>query len=126
MTLPDYDPDLIDIHPTVASLTALLGPELYAQLSDQLGGRRLTVSAAPGENSPITICIGMEAARRISEIYAGCVFDVPLQAGRNARILKLYHEGLPVVRIPNAVGCSYRTVRRVLDAEKDKHQMDLF
>lgn len=126
MTPKDNDLADLSVAPTVGSLTALLGEELFKKLSAELGGRRLYVPTVAGEHGPISVVVGLEAATKISEIYAGMQFDVPVLAGRKKKIVDLRKAGESVYKIAAKLGITRTTVHNTLAEEAEKNQLKLF
>ena len=126
MRTDDSIPHNLTDNPTAASLTALIGHELFAKLSCTLGGRRLYIPHNPGEQSPIAAAIGLDAAQKISHVYGGMQFEVAISSGRKARIRELLAEGKSVYMICNTLGVSRFLIRTVKDEDQKKNQFDLF
>lgn len=113
-------------NPTQASFEKLIGEKLFAQLSVELGGRRLYIPTVSGPNSPLAVCIGLDEAKKISDIYGGFYFEVPLRAGTRARIIEEFQAGTPKARIAAKLRCSRRGVYNVLENHFNKEQLSLF
>lgn len=114
-------------NPTEESITDIIGEELMAQLSRDLGGRRVYVPTNPGEHSPMTVSIGLDAAQKIGETFGGAFFDVPLTIGTKKKVIELYKQGMKKVRISATLGKSIRYVRRICNEyQPDGIQSDLF
>lgn len=126
MTPEDAIPDDLDDNPTLRSLTALIGEENMARLSMEMGALRVYIPANPGEHHPLAVVIGLDAARKIGQVYGNMAFDVPVQIGINARILELKAQKLSTVRIAHQLRINRRTVQRVISAALEKEQLDLF
>lgn len=126
MTPKDAIPDDLDFNPTISSLTALIGEELIYSLSSQLAGRRIYIPKKPGADSPLAVVIGLDAAEKISHVYGGTAFDVPVSAGIRAKIIQLHGDDFSNVAIAEKLKISRRTVQRVLGNRRDKNQMHLF
>lgn len=126
MRTDEASPHNLSENPTEASLTALIGADLFAKLSSILGGRRLYIPHNPGEQSPIAVAIGLDAAKKISHVYGGMQFEVAISSGRKAKIRQMLAEGVSVYKITNALGCSRFLVRTVKDELQKKNQLDLF
>lgn len=120
-----HSEDLSD-NPTLDSLETLIGAELLAKLSQDLGGRRLYIPAHPGQHSPIAVSIGLDAARKISDVYGGMEFHIPLRAGTRMLVLDLYRKKVPNAQIAVRLRISRRYVQRIINAEADDRQQDFF
>lgn len=115
--------ECLSINPTTESLRKIIGDDLLARLSTELGGRLIYVAANPGVNSPLAVCLGLDAAKKLGQIYGGAEFEVPLKPGKKAQILKHYLDGMPKVRISAEMKISPRAVRGFLNAEENKKQL---
>ncbi len=125
MTFDAIDLDNLSETPTIASLEKIIGEDGFLQLSEELGGRRLYIPANPGPASPLAVCLGLDAAKKIGQIYGGMHFEVPVKAGRKARILRMHRDGMPVVRISANLRISIRQVRRIVNEEENSNQLNL-
>ncbi|MDX2094344.1 MAG: helix-turn-helix domain-containing protein [Alphaproteobacteria bacterium] len=121
-----YDHLILSDSPNTASLLALIGDEKLAQLSLDFGGAVISIPLKVGENSPIAYSIGLPAAQMLSDIWGGMQFTVPLGVGKTERILRLISEGRPINKITRIVGVSRSTIYRIIAAEEEKNQLDLF
>lgn len=126
MTLKDAIPDDLDFNPTISSLTALIGEDLIYVLSSKLAGRRVFIPKKLGADSPLAVVIGLDAAEKISHVYGGTAFDVPVSAGVRAKIVQLHEADHNNVAIAAKLKITRRTVQRVLSNRRDKNQMRLF
>lgn len=120
------DPQDLSESPTAESITRLIGDALMLRLSDELGGKLLYIPYTAGLNSPISVCIGIEAAQKISDHYGGMRFAVPTVLGRDLHILRLYDGGMSVVGIAHTLRIHRATVHRVIDRRLNSSQGDLF
>ena len=116
----------LDDTPTIGSLSKLLGEEQFEHLSRELGGKRVFIPQHPGPSSPLAACLGLDAAQKISQIYAGMMFEVPVHQGRKAEIRHLRKMGLSHSAIAHRLRITRRTVQRILNAQEDDRQMDFF
>lgn len=126
MNIDDDLPDDLSDNPTIDSIVMLVGRGLLEKMSAELGGRRIYIPHHPGADSPMAVCIGLDAAEKISQVYGGMHFEVPIRAGVRTKILKCLDEGMPKARIAPTVGCSRRMVYKVLEEEAARQQMSLF
>lgn len=126
MQTQDDIPDDLDFNPTVSSLTALIGEELIFSLSQQLAGRRIYIPRKPGSNCPLAVAIGLDAALKISHVYGGSAFDVPVAAGMHSQIIKLHEAECNNVEIAARLKTTRRTVQKVIAKYRERKQMDLF
>ena len=122
------DIDSLDLsdNPTIDSLTRLIGAELMSRLSDDLGGSEISIPHRAGAHSPITVSIGLEAAQKISHVYGGMKFDVPLYPNRHEKILELWRKGMSKNLIAREVRTTRVTVYRVIDKAVKSGQLNLF
>jgi len=110
--------------PQVASA---IGEEAAVGLPRRLGGRRVYIPRAAGLNHPLSWGAGLEAAAILCGLLAGSFPDVPLTAGKRARILELSRGGRRRADVATIVGCTERHVYQVLaEARADETQGDLF
>lgn len=119
-------PDNLSDYPTVASLTALIGEDLFAKLSAVLAGRRIYIPHKPGESSPMAVAIGLDAAQKISHVYGGLQFEMPHSAGNKFKVRQLLADKVPVYQIANQLGVSRRFINRIQAEDSQKNQHDLF
>ncbi|MBI1214532.1 MAG: helix-turn-helix domain-containing protein [Alphaproteobacteria bacterium] len=124
--LPDVLLEGLSENPTIASVTAIIGEELMGQLSADLGGMSITLSRDPGPANPVAASIGLDAARKIGQVYAGMNFEIPLRAGVKALIMALLNEGTAVNQIARRLRVSRRMIYKVMKGYKDPNQFDLF
>lgn len=123
----DYEYLDLSESPTVSSLIELIGEDALAQLSIDFGGSVVSIPLVAGENSPISYCIGQELAQKLSDVWGGMPFAVPLRPGRKARVLRLLQENKPINLISRLVGISRTEIYRIQRAEEEtKEQFDLF
>jgi hypothetical protein len=117
--------DLSD-SPNTASLEALIGEEKLGQLSIDFGGSMLSIPVHMTEGNPIAFSIGLYDAKKLSDVWGGMQFTVPLTAGRTQRVLRLLREGKTINKISRMVGVDRSTIYRIIAAEEDKNQLDMF
>lgn len=122
------DIDLYDLpdNPTVNALRQLLGDDLLAQLSMDLGGSAVSVPHRVGEHSVLAVSVGLEAAQKIAAVYGGTNIEIPTTIGRTAAILRLRQEGLSVNAIARKLHITRRQIQRILEKAGKAHQKDLF
>ncbi|MBK67903.1 MAG: hypothetical protein CMP22_07200 [Rickettsiales bacterium] len=121
----DFDNDL-SINPTLGSITELIGKSLAAKISMDFGGRRLYITKNMGENSPLAVSVGLDAAKKIANIYGGQEFTVPISLGKEAEVRKLCKEGLSASTIARRVRCCLSYVYRVRSEMTQENQTSLF
>ncbi|WP_435640312.1 helix-turn-helix domain-containing protein [Micavibrio aeruginosavorus] len=112
--LYDNIPDDLDDNPTTASLRKLIGDALYQHLAADFGGRKIYIPEVIGEHHPIAVCVGLDAAQKISHVYGRMEIDISPEAGLRVKIARLYKGGTPKSQIGFIVGVSRRHVYRVL------------
>lgn len=104
-----------------------IGDEAALALAHHFGGIRLYVPRAIGEHHPICVALGQAHADRLAAWAGGGSIDVPKQAARRARVRHLRsREGLTVSRIALETHYTERHVYRLLSADHDSSQPDLF
>jgi hypothetical protein len=103
------DGDVPELSPW-RQLVLLIGEAAALQLEEALGGRRVFVPRKLGDHHPIAAAIGLQLALSIAGAFGGEHLDIPLSAGRRARIVKLKASGLSVEQVRSRVGCSRRLV----------------
>ena len=123
-----YDEQYEDLSesPTLSSLIKLAGEGAVARLSMDFGGKRLYIPHNPSENSPLSVSVGMVAARKIAEVYGGMDFTVPINIGKDAEIRILTAQGQSASQIARKVRCSLSHVYRVRSKEIEDKQLKLF
>ncbi len=124
--MADYDHLDLPDNPTTDGLRMLIGDDALEQLSVDFGGAAISIPLRATESGPIAYCIGLEAAKRLSDIWGGMVMTVPVRPSRNARILRMYNDGVPINRIARIIGTDRSVVYRVIKASAAKDQYDLF
>jgi hypothetical protein len=107
-----------DAHVTIEVIGQLIGMDEAAELSRCLGGRRIYVPRTVGPTHPLAACIGIEAAQRLADEYAGAHLELPLTLGKRRQIVALAEQGLGPTKIREKVGCSRRLVFKVLAEER--------
>lgn len=117
--------DLSDT-PTIDSLKLLIGEDLLAELSVAFGGMVVTIPRQPGEHSPIASVIGLDAARKISHVYGGMNFSMPIGAGLERKVLALYQQGISKNRIAQRLGITRPRIDRILERAFLRDQLRLF
>ena len=70
--------------------------------------------------------MGIAAAERLSQVWGGMSFTVPLNPGKTARALSLYENGVAKNRICRIVGISRPRLDRMIKAKENSSQLDLF
>ncbi len=96
-------------------LVGLLGPERTARLLDRYGGRRLYIPAS--DRSALVGLVGADGLARLREAFgSGCYVRLPegrLEIDRDA-VVRLRLSGLSSMKVARLVGCSTRTVERIV------------
>lgn len=111
--------------PTRISIEKLIGEELFEQLSGELGGCQLYIPANPSDGCPLAVCVGIEAARKMGEVWGGMEYEVPVLVGRRQKIIKMLDAGIPIVRVSAHLRISIRTVRRIASSLQPDNQLAL-
>lgn len=111
--------------PTRISIERLIGEDLFEQLSWELGGCQLYIPANPSDGCPLAVCVGIDAARKMGEVWGGMEYEIPVLAGRRKTIIKMLENDLPVTRISAHLKISIRTVRRIASSLKPDNQLTL-
>lgn len=122
----DIEDDDISIDPTVESIKKIIGEEKWLQLSADLGGAWLYISANPGDANPLSVSIGVEAARTLGKHYGGHRFAVPVKDGRRARVLNHLANNVPVTQIARLEHVSLGFVRSIKNKKDKNNHPDLF
>lgn len=113
--------------PLFPQVAAAIGVEAATGLSRVLGGRRIYIPRVAGPHHPLSEGAGQAAAEIICGMLSGRFLDVPLTAGKRARIIELSRAGRRRADVASIVGCSERHVYQVLaDEEGGSAQADLF
>jgi len=112
--------------PTVDSIMKLAGEDAVTKLSIDFGGKRLYIPHKPTENTPLTVSVGLVAARLIADVYGGMDFTVPVNIGKDAEIKILTAQGYSASEIARKVRCSASHVYRVRSKEVEDRQLKLF
>lgn len=110
------DLDDLPYNPTLGAIEMLIGAEYAALISMELGGRRVHIPKRSGAHSVLAVCVGLDNAQKISQIYGGMHFDVPVGLGKKAEVMKLTNEGWSAADIARRVRCSIRYVYAIRDA----------
>lgn len=121
-----YDHLDLPENPTIEGLTLLLGEELVGQLSIDLGGSVVSIPQKATENSVLSFILGQEAAQKLSDIWGGMTFTVPLNVGTRAKIKRMLRDGKSVNLIARVTRSSRGLIYRVIDEEAQKNQLDMF
>lgn len=113
--------------PLFPQVAAAIGVDAATGLSRVLGGRRIYIPRVAGPNHPLAQGAGDAAAAVICGMLSGRFLDVPLTAGKRARILELSRAGRRRADVASIVGCTERHVYQVLaEASACDDQADLF
>lgn len=108
-------------------IAAAIGDEAALSLARQLGGTTVYVPRTIGDDHPLCVAIGRTAADALAGWMGGSALAVPKQAERRARVLDLHRRrSLSIAQIALETGYSQRHVLRLLAAEHDSRQPDLF
>lgn len=96
------------------SIAKVVGEEAAVGISIRFGGRRLYIPQQPTTESELVLLIGRGAAQRLSKRYGGTWIDVPISAGKRARIIELCQADRTKSDIAEIIGCSERYVYQVV------------
>lgn len=121
--MTDFD-DLPPV-PNYEAIVKIVGEEVAVRLSEDFGGIRLHIPINPGPHSPISVSIGLDAARKISEVYGSQYMSVPLNASKRAKVLALISKGWSAPKIARAARCSERYVKKLRSQLRDDQQLGL-
>ena len=91
--MTDFEDHDISFNPTIDSLIKIIGRDAMADLSKDLGGSRIYIPYKPGAHSPLSVSIGLDAAKKIAQTYGGMDFTVPVSIGKDAEIRELHEKG---------------------------------
>lgn len=97
----------------------LIGPELSLRLAERFGGRKVYVPEHPTDDCLLAQVVGLDAARRIAEIWARDQLAVPfctalLRMRRDAEICDRYEAGESGQRLAAEYRISERHVYTIL------------
>ncbi|NBB17025.1 helix-turn-helix domain-containing protein [Caulobacter sp. SLTY] len=113
-----------------ATAAEVLDAEALDLLSRDFGGRRIYIPRALGEDHPLVVSIGLDAARLLVEALAGEELEPPLTGGKRLRILEALDRGEKPEQIARALGVSrswiFKLKKRRDDAAKEAEQPTLF
>lgn len=123
--LCDNIPDDLDDNPTADSLRRLIGDVLYQVFAADFGGSRLYVPHSIGEHHPIAVSIGLDDAKKISDVYGGLTIDISPRAGLRVKIIRAYQNGTPKARIGKVLGISRRYVYMIIAELEEADQFKL-
>lgn len=107
-------------------LVEAIGLDAAHALARRFGGINQYVPHAIGDNHPLCVALGRDAAERLSAWAGGCTIAVPKQAERRARVLALRRRALTTAQIAAETGYSQRHVFRLLSEEEEARQPGLF
>lgn len=101
-------------------LAQVIGLPAAVNLTSSYGGGRLRVPKAVRKTHPLCVAVGVAAARKLCDEFAGEELDIPsercgLLASRNAQICALY-PGKGVKALGRQFRLAPRTIRKILDA----------
>ncbi|MGZ8362465.1 MAG: hypothetical protein ACXW3D_01280 [Caulobacteraceae bacterium] len=82
------------------------------------GGRRVYVPRDPGAAHPLSVSLGIDAARLLAREMSGEYVDIPVAPARRAQIIDLDRKGFGPAEIQRRVKCSRRLVFKVLAEAK--------
>jgi len=109
------------------TIRQLIGDELATRLSLAFGGRRLYVPRQPGPHHPIAVAIGLAAALVIAREFGSARLDIPVTAGKRARIKTLLASKVSISEIARALHCTERHVYYVqAELQRGQRPPDLF
>ncbi len=100
------------------AIVRLVGDDAAAALSAAYAGGRVYIPRFLGAHHPITHCVGVQAAARLTARFGTRTIDVPISLGRRAMIVQMLLAGESVPSICRRVGVSRRTVFYVKAAER--------
>lgn len=120
------DDDRIGDNPTTDSVTALIGEDLMRALSYHLGGKIIYIQNTVTPHSPLAAVVGVEAAKKISDVYGGMKFEVPNRIGRDIEVLALHKAGVPNTQIAHQMRMTRKTVASIIERHTRKKQPTLF
>lgn len=117
-----HDDVRIGDNPTTDSITALIGEDLMRALSYHLGGKIVYIQNTATPNSPLAAAIGIEAAKRVSDVYGGMKFEVPNRIGRDIEVLALHKAGVSNIQIAHQMRLTRKTVASIIERhEHERH-----
>lgn len=114
-----------DLHEKAAELAGLIGLPALLRLVERWGGLHLYVPERIREDHPLAAVIGIDAARKLSEVYGRDVIPVPacksaVNRARDRLLRALYRDhAWPAHRIAWHTGLTERHVWRILAASDD-------
>lgn len=120
------DDHILSDNPTTDSLTKLIGEELMVRLSFDLGGKILYIPLKAGAHCPLTVSVGLDAAKKICEVYGGMKFEVPNRKGRDVEVLALHKSGLSMLQIAHQMRLNRKTVAAIINRDLIDNHPKLF
>lgn len=131
--------ELTALHKSLMDIAEHCGEDLAVHLVARAGGQRLYVPASEylTDDHPLVVAVGLDAARRLAEHFAGERLEVPTSLAPSAarpRVLALAAAGKKIREIAAACGITEVRVYQLLAAERratgrnprtDPRQLDL-
>ncbi|HEY6421569.1 MAG TPA: Mor transcription activator family protein [Candidatus Binataceae bacterium] len=102
-------------------ISRLVGPDLFAKLCDDFGGRRVYIPTTPARGDLLARSIGVAASNKLARIYGGDRLDIPVDCEHSRRrmlIFQLREHGASVSAIARKLHCTERYVYKVLAASR--------
>lgn len=97
---------------SASDLLGLLGEEAYLKLCEEFGGTRVYVPARLPNDHELIAAIGMDATRKLMDMYAPSAIRVPL--ARRERAHRYRAQGLSHARIARKLGLTETGVEKLL------------
>jgi len=107
----------------LAWLTDVIGAAATLVLIEARGGTRVYVPHATRTDTPLVREIGLDAARKLADAFAGNVISVPV--ARAWRVRHYRAGGLSYAAIAHKLGCHEDTVWRLLRSTDKPEQFSL-
>ena len=117
--------------PLILDFERIIGLQAAIEIAERWPGVRLFIPANPGQDHPISLCIGWAKARDLAAEYGGEYVLVPKlgrywKARRNAVMLERYRAGETARKLALEYGLREDTVYDLVASEQARAQGDLF
>ncbi|MBU2711943.1 Mor transcription activator family protein [Zooshikella harenae] len=107
------------------SAANIIGLDATLTLAQRLGGARVYIPHDATPDHPISLAIGHESAKLLSEHFSGETVELPRKSifvrSRNALIKKYHDDGYPIDKLALTFGITRRHVYNILFASHKKH-----
>lgn len=117
---------------SLKEIAEIIGVGPTIKLAKEFGGTETYIPKTMTAKHPIAVCIGLDAAIKLSELAIGDNLDIPRAVAvhrgkRNAEIRKAVEGGLSKKKAARRFELTTRWIRHLMNsAENDKNQGNLF